>query len=72
MKFREWDPGTRGAKGISDYHYGCLEAIRKGSEITDPIEIRGDLGKKKENWELWDLGVYWELTLGVVSSKFGR
>lgn len=48
MKFREWDPGTRGAKGISDYHYGCLEAIRKGSEITDPIEIRGDLGKKRK------------------------
>ncbi|KAG2292675.1 hypothetical protein Bca52824_039344 [Brassica carinata] len=47
MKFREWDPGTGGAKGISDHHYGCLEPNRKGfkgSDTTDTIEIRRDLG----------------------------
>ncbi|KAL0755713.1 hypothetical protein Bca101_093381 [Brassica carinata] len=47
MKFREWDLGTGGAKGISDHHYGCLEANRKGfkgSDTTDTIEIRRDLG----------------------------
>ncbi|KAH0937969.1 hypothetical protein HID58_005430, partial [Brassica napus] len=46
--FREWDPGTGGAKGISDHYYGCLEANRKGfkgSDTTDTIEIRRDLGK---------------------------
>uniref|UniRef100_M4E6E4 DUF4283 domain-containing protein n=1 Tax=Brassica campestris TaxID=3711 RepID=M4E6E4_BRACM len=47
MKFREWDPGTGGAKGISDHYYGCLEANQgfKGSDTTDTIEIRRDLGK---------------------------